>query len=115
MADIGMTSGSMQGITDDSGPSSHPLTAPYYSDVSAECALQDVPLGPQPDLSAPFTFIPPNLCHDMHCSPCATASADEDAAGAAWLAQFLPTIFTTLVVAPPVAPGTAVARDGFGL
>jgi phosphatidylinositol-3-phosphatase len=171
---IAMTSGSTQGITDDSGPSSHPLTAPsifsqlgpggwralqesmpsncyltnsglyaarhnpaaYYVNVSADCALQDVPLGPQPDLSAPFTFITPNLCHDMHSSPCATTAADQVAAGDAWLAQFLPTVFATpeyragstavfitwdeddfsdeqrvptLVVAPPVAPGTAVA------
>jgi hypothetical protein len=112
--------------------------AAYYVNISADCALQDVPLGPQPDLSAPFTFITPNLCHDMHSSPCATASADEVAAGDAWLAQFLPTLFTTpqyragstavfitwdeddyttvqhvptVVVAPQVAPGIAVATS----
>jgi hypothetical protein len=171
---IAMTSGSTQGITDDSGPSSHPLTAPsifsqlgpggwsalqesipsncsqnnsglyaarhnppaYYVGISSDCALQDMPLGDTPDLSAPFTFITPNLCHDMHSSPCATTAADEVAAGDAWLAQFLPTVFSsaqyqagatavfitwdeddyttvqhvpTLVVAPQVAPGTTVA------
>jgi hypothetical protein len=171
---IAMTSGSTQGITDDSGPSSHPLTtdsifsqlgpggwralqesmpsncylansglytarhnpAAYYVGIRTDCALQDVPLGDTPDVSAPFTFITPNLCHDMHSSPCTTTAAEQVAAGDAWLAQFLPTIiaspqyqagatavfitwdeddFTTvqrvptLVVAPQVAPGTAVA------
>jgi hypothetical protein len=104
--------------------------------IAAACALQDVPLGDTPDLSAPFTFITPNLCHDMHSSSCASTTADEVAAGDAWLAQFLPTLFTTpeyrsgstavfitwdeddysgdqhiptLVVAPSIAPGTTVA------
>jgi hypothetical protein len=108
----------------------------YYVDVAADCALADVPLGSTPDLSARFTFITPNLCHDMHSSPCTTSATEEVAAGDAWLAQFLPTILTTaqyragstavfvtwdeddftavqhvptLVVAPQVAPGTAVA------
>jgi hypothetical protein len=110
--------------------------AAYYTDIAADCVLQDVPLGDAPDLSAPFTFITPNLCHDMHSSPCASTTPDEVAAGDAWLAQFLPTVLTTpeyrsgttavfitwdeddyssdqhiptLVVAPPIAPGTTVS------
>jgi hypothetical protein len=171
---IAMTSGSTQGITDDSGPLSHLLAAPsifsqlgmggwralqesmpancypsnsgqyavrhnpaaYYTGTAAACALQDVPLGATPDLSARFTFITPNLCHDMHSSTCAGTTADEVAAGDAWLAHFLPTVFTTrqyrsgstavfitwdeddyssdqrvptLVIAPSIAPGTTVA------
>jgi hypothetical protein len=110
--------------------------AAYYVGIGIDCAMQDVPLGEPPDVSARFTFITPDLCHDMHSSPCASTAAAEVAAGDAWLAQFLPTIFTTaeyrsgstavfitwdeddyttvqhvptLVIAPQVAPGTAVA------
>src|SRR5919204_169417 len=103
---IAMTSGSTQGITDDSGPSSHPLNVGniftqtgsngrsleeampsncykgdsgnyavrhnpgvYYTNYT-QCGTQNVPLGSTPDLSAAFTFITPNLCHDMHSNSC---------------------------------------------
>jgi hypothetical protein len=170
---IAMTSGSTQGITDDTGPTLHPLITPslfsqlgtggwralqesmpsscyqynsglyaarhnppaYFADLRADCLLQDVPLGPTPDVSARFTFVTPNLCNDMHSSPCASTSPAEVAAGDAWLAQFLPLVLETpeyragstavfitwdeddntaiqhiptLVVAPSVQPGTAV-------
>ena len=36
----------------------------YY--VNSPCASQDEPLGDSPDLSARFTFVTPNLNHDMH-------------------------------------------------
>jgi hypothetical protein len=130
---IAMTSGGIQGVTDDKGPAAHPLAAAsifsqlgaggwralqesmpsdcepgnsglyaarhnpplYYTDVAQDCPLQDVPLGPTPDLSARFTFITPNLCHDMHSSPCADTAEAEVAAGDAWLADFLPGVFST--------------------
>ena len=108
----------------------------YYTDLAADCASRDVPLGAAPDLSARFTFITPNLCHDMHLSPCASTPDTQVAVGDAWLAEFLPTVFTspeyrsgstavfvtwdeddytsdqhipTFVVAPSVPRGTAVA------
>lgn len=160
---IAMTSGSTQGITDDNGPSSHPLNvasifsqlgsggwrsleesmpsncdqsdsgeyavrhnpAAYYTNISADCAVYDVPLGSTPDLSAKFTFVTPNLCDDMH--DCSVATGDS------WLSTFLPKVFAsaqyqagrtavfltwdeddsasgnhiaTLAIAPSVAPGT---------
>ena len=118
---IAMTSGSTQGITDDSGPSSHPLSVPsifsqlggswralaesmpsncdlngggeyaprhnpavYYTNIRGRCAHRDTPLAARPDLSARFTFITPNLCHDMH--DCSTSAGDT------WLAGFVPKI-----------------------
>jgi hypothetical protein len=108
----------------------------YYTDLAADCASRDVPLGTVPDLSARFTFVTPNLCHDMHSSPCASTPDAEIALGDAWLAEFLPTVFAspeyrsgttavfitwdeddysnhqhipTFVAAPSVRRGTAVA------
>jgi hypothetical protein len=127
---IAMTSGSSQGISDDSGPSSHHLTVPsifsqlgaggwrsledsmgsncaqgdsgdyavrhnpaaYYTNISSQCASQDVPLGSTPDLSAKFTFITPNECHDMHSSSCASDTTGEIKAGDAWLGSFVPKV-----------------------
>jgi hypothetical protein len=159
---IAMTSGSMQGITDDNPPSSHPLNVPsifsqvsgswrslqesmpsncllansglyavrhdpaaYYTNIRTACASLDVPLASTPDLAARFTFVTPNLCHDMH--DCSVATGD------AWLSSFLGKVFSssqyaagrtavfvtwdeddgshgnhiaTLVAAPSVVPGT---------
>ena len=119
---IAMTSGSTQGISDDSGPSSHKLNVPnifsqlgpggwrsleesmpsncaqgdsgkyavrhnpaaYYTNVSAQCASQDVPLSDPPDVSAKFTFITPNACDDMH--DCSLQTGDT------WLSQWVPKI-----------------------
>src|SRR5690348_6088772 len=102
--------------------------ATYYTSLRAECRRNDVPLGARPDLSAGFTFVTPNLCHDTH--DCAVSTGD------AWLSRFLPTVFATaqyragttavfltwdesdvsqanhiatLVVAPSVPAGTRVA------
>jgi len=159
---IAMTSGSTQGITDDSGPASHLLSgssifsqtgsgwrsleesmptdcalsdsgdyvvhhnpAAYYTGIATACLTQDVPLGSTPDISGRFTFITPNVCHDMH--DCSVATGD------AWLSTELPKILggsayaagstavfvtwdeddgsagnhiATLVIAPSVAAGT---------
>jgi hypothetical protein len=131
---IAMTSGSNQGITDDSGPSSHPLAvasifsqlgsgwrslaesmpsncalsdsgdfyavrhnpATYYTNVRSACSRNDVPLARRADISARFTFITPNLCHDMHSCP---STGDDEAAqtraGDAWLSGFIPTLLNS--------------------
>jgi phosphatidylinositol-3-phosphatase len=128
---IAMTSGSTQGIADDSGPSSHPLNvaniftqtgvngrsleesmpsncsksnsgdyavrhnpAVYYTNYT-QCGARNVPLRSTPDLSAAFTFITPNLCHDMHSSSCAGDTAGEVKNGDAWLSSFLPKVLAS--------------------
>lgn len=101
--------------------------AAYYTSLTAACAAHDVPLAASPDISARFTLLTPNLCHDMH--DCSTAAGD------GWLASELPllldsptyraghtAIFTTwdendsggstvptYVLAPSVRPGTQVS------
>ena len=127
---IAMTSGSTQGITDDSGPSSHPLNvaniftqtglngrvleesmpsncdksdsgnyavrhdpAVYYTNY-AQCGTQVVPLGSTPDLSAAFTFITPNLCHDLHSNSC-SGSSNVILQGDQWLQTFVPSLLAT--------------------
>jgi phosphatidylinositol-3-phosphatase len=160
---IAMTSGSPQGIGDDSAPSAHRLAAAsifsrlgprgwraleesmpspcalgdagryavrhnpaaYYTTVRRACRADDVPLARTPDLRARFTFVTPNLCHDMH--DCGVAAGD------GWLNGFVPKLLATreyragrtavfvtwdeddgssanhiatLVLAPSVKPGT---------
>jgi hypothetical protein len=127
---IAMTSGSTQGITDDSGPSSHPLNVGniftqtgsngrsleeampsncyksdsgsyavrhnpgvYYTNYT-QCGTQNVPLGSTPDLSAGFTFITPDLCHDMHSNSC-SGSSDVILQGDQWLQAFVPSLLAT--------------------
>jgi hypothetical protein len=172
---IAMTSGSPQGISDDSGPSAHPVAVPsifsqlggggwralqesmpancalgnagfyavrhnpaaYYTNIRSDCAGYDVPLGANPDLSARFTFVTPDTCHDMHSSSCGSTTSSEVRNGDAWLAGFLPKLLAspqyqagttavfitwdeddyggkqhipTLVVAPSVRRGTSSAR-----
>jgi phosphatidylinositol-3-phosphatase len=59
--------------------------AAYYTNVRGACRARDVPLGTTPNLSARFTFVTPNLCHDMH--DCSVSAGD------AWLKRFLPKVF----------------------
>lgn len=59
--------------------------AVYYTNIRGRCAHQDTPLPARPNLSSRFTFITPNLCHDMH--DCSTSAGDS------WLASFVPKIF----------------------
>jgi hypothetical protein len=65
----------------------HHNPPPYYADARNQCAASDVPLGARPDISARFTFITPNNCHNMH--SCSVATGD------AWLKGFLPKVFHT--------------------
>jgi hypothetical protein len=69
--------------------------AAYYVGIRPACATRDVPLGGTPDLSARFTFVTPNTCHDMHASPCANSAADEVRQGDTWLGTFLASVFET--------------------
>jgi phosphatidylinositol-3-phosphatase len=128
---IAMTSGGTQGVTDDSGPSSHQLSVGnifqqagqwraleesmptncstsdtgdyavrhnpplYYVGLQPSCPARDVPLGATPNLSARFTFITPNTCHDMHSSTCASTTNDEVRAGDTWLGPFLKKVIAT--------------------
>jgi hypothetical protein len=61
--------------------------AVYYTRARARCAAQDVPLSGAPRPSAGFTFVTPNLCHDMH--SCAVRDGDR------WLAGFIPRLLRT--------------------
>jgi hypothetical protein len=61
--------------------------AAYYTNITTACAAQDVPLGSTPDVSAAFTFITPNLCHDMH--DCSISTGDT------WLSTELPKILNS--------------------
>jgi len=58
--------------------------AAYYTNLAKSCGKQDVRLGGTPDLSARFTFITPNLCHDMH--NCGVSTGDR------YLASLVPKI-----------------------
>jgi phosphatidylinositol-3-phosphatase len=98
----------------------------YYTNIRSDCGSYDVPLGSSADLSARFTFITPNVCHDMH--DCSVSSGDT------WLSNFLPPLLAssqyrggktaifitfdegsdsnqvaTLIVAPPVHAGARSA------
>jgi hypothetical protein len=68
----------------------------YYTNIAADCDVRDVPMPDAFDLSPAFTFITPNLCHDMH--EC------EVAVGDAWLADVVAKIAAT----PEYAGGTTV-------
>lgn len=111
--------------------------AAYYSNIRTSCSAQDVPLGAGavPDISAPFTFITPNLTSDMHRTAANTTVASQVRAGDNWLSAELPRIFNsaeytsgstavfvtweqatsttdhvaTLVASPYTAPGTRSA------
>jgi phosphatidylinositol-3-phosphatase len=103
----------------------------YYVNLGAgDCVRFNVPLADPPDLSARFTFVTPNLIHDMHDG---TVSD-----GDAWLSSFMPKVVSsaeyaagrtavfltwdeddsilglgdnhipTLVIAPSVPPGSRV-------
>jgi hypothetical protein len=61
--------------------------ATYYTNLAASCPLQDVPLPARPDFSAAFTFVTPNLQHDMH-----DGTIEQ---GDTWLSTFVPKILAS--------------------
>jgi phosphatidylinositol-3-phosphatase len=70
--------------------------ATYYTGLKQACARQDKPLARRPDLLARFTFIVPNICHDMHsCPTTGDDAAAQTRAGDSWLAKFLPMILNS--------------------
>jgi hypothetical protein len=110
--------------------------AAYYTGIRSDCPSLDVPLGSTPNVSATFTFVTPNVCHDMH--DCSVSTGDK------WLSGFLPKILNSstyrsggtavfivwdeddgsasnrvpmLIVSPYVKPGTRVttAVNHYGL
>jgi phosphatidylinositol-3-phosphatase len=169
---IALTSGGLQGVTDDANPSAHPLNVPnifqqlggdwrgldesmktnceqtndgryavrhnpaaYYTNISDQCAFKDVPLTANPNLSAKFTFVTPDVCDDMHDVCHGGGNADQLQTGDAFLATFVPELINsnqylagktaifltwdeggsgpnqvvTEVIAPTVTPGTVSA------
>jgi hypothetical protein len=58
------------------------VPATYYTNL--QCKTNVVPLRDPINLSARFTFITPNLCHDMH--DCSTGTGDR------WLSHWVPRI-----------------------
>ncbi|MBE1608058.1 alkaline phosphatase family protein [Actinopolymorpha pittospori] len=104
--------------------------AAYYTNIRHVCATRDVPLTAHPELDARFTFVTPNICHDMH-SVC-PGSRSELRTGDAFLSRIVPKLVdspeyrsgrtaifltwdeggsgpnhvVTEVIAPTVVPGT---------
>ena len=58
--------------------------AVYYTNITASCEQDDVPLTLPMDLSARFTMIVPNICDDMHSCPVTI--------GDNWLRRMVPQI-----------------------
>lgn len=63
-------------------PKHNPAT--YFTNIKRACSKQNVKLTSTPDLSARFTFITPNLCHDTH--SCSISTGDH------YLASLMPKI-----------------------
>ncbi len=61
--------------------------AVYYVNLGGSCRRNDVALTAAPNVSAAFTFIAPNICHDMH--SCPVSSGDR------WLARYVPSILAS--------------------
>jgi hypothetical protein len=106
--------------------------AAYYTNIRQQCVSRDVRLTYPLNLSAKFTFVTPNLCHDMHSCPNAPdpETTKQIRNGDTWLSTFLPKVLAsrqyrsgstavfltwdedggghvpTLVIAPSTPPGT---------
>lgn len=61
--------------------------AAYYPAIRTQCKSQDFALASRPSFAAPFTFITPNMCHDIH--DCSTRTGD------GWLSQFIPKVLAS--------------------
>jgi hypothetical protein len=61
--------------------------APYYTSLKASCAKQNLPLPASPTFSARYTFVTPNMVHDMHDGTVAQ--------GDAWLKTFVPKVISS--------------------
>jgi phospholipase C len=78
--------------------------AVYFTNIRSACLNQDVPLTDPPDLSARFTMVVPDACHDMH--QCSQEHGDTATirAGDAFMASELP----KLVATPEYQSGSTV-------
>ena len=96
---------------------------PYFTDLvsSGTCGTNDVPYPSTVPALAPFTFVTPNICHDMHSCSISTGDTwlshhvpDLLAAGAIVIITFDEgTTSANSVVTAEVGPGiTAGRRDG---
>lgn len=65
----------------------HNPMAYYVNLVAGDCARFNVPLTDPPDLSARFTFVTPNLIHDMH-----NGTVSD---GDTWLSTFMPQVLSS--------------------
>ena len=61
--------------------------AAYFTNIRTACGQNDVPLPSTPSFSRKYTFVTPNLCHDMH--DCSVSTGD------AWLKSFVPKILAS--------------------
>jgi hypothetical protein len=61
--------------------------AVYYTSVKAACAKQNVPLPANPTFTARYTFVTPNMLHDMHDGTIAQ--------GDSWLKTFVPKVISS--------------------
>ncbi len=106
--------------------------APYFVPLAKACGKQNIPLPSTPAFTARYTFVTPNMLHDMHDGSIAQ--------GDAWLKTFVPKVIKsagyqagstllvitwdtddrtantsnrapTIVVAPEVKPGTSSATS----
>ena len=102
--------------------------APYYTNIKTQCASKNIPLSSTPSFAAAYTFVTPNMLHDMHDGTIAQ--------GDSWLSTFVPKVINSpqyqsgntvlvitwdtddrsssnrapaLVISPSVVPGTQSA------
>ena len=102
--------------------------APYYTGIRTVCQTRNVPLSSNPSFAAKYTFVTPNMLHDMHDGMIQQ--------GDTWLSTFVPKVINSspyqsgntvlvitwdtddrssanrapaLVISPSVIPGTQVA------
>jgi hypothetical protein len=61
--------------------------AVYYTNITASCRRNDIPLTLPLNLSARFTIIVPNICDDMHSCP--------ESVGDTWLRRMVPLILSS--------------------
>jgi hypothetical protein len=61
--------------------------APYYTPLRTSCPRQSLPLPASPTFAARYTFVTPNMVHDMHDGTVAQ--------GDAWLKTFVPKVINS--------------------
>ena len=70
--------------------------APFYRNLSAACARQNIPLTSNPSFNAQYTFVTPNMLDDMHDGTITQ--------GDTWLRSFVPKVINS----PGYLAGTTV-------